>query len=443
MRPSWAIWGLIGLFACGRPAPPAASSLEEARQFLDQALAEIREEEHLMGMAVAVIRGDTLAYAGGFGYANFERGIEMAPHTKLRMASISKSITATALMMLYEEGRCQLDVDVSPYLGFSLRNPHAPEVPITLEMLMSHTASLKDGEGYVRFIRDMRAERLSVRRLFDTSSVYFTEDVFLEEEPGTYFRYANISWGLIATVIERLSGQRFDEFCRDRIFRPLDMDASFNLAHLEALDSLAVLYRFEEEQWVGQVDNLPNQPMAPEDMSWYQPGHNGFYFGPQGSLRASVLDLVHFVQLHLQQGRYGGIRLLKASTVARMHAQQWRYDGENGHTSGNFMMSWGLGFHRLTLRDSADVIFPDRPMLGHPGEAYGLISDLYFDPQTHSGVIFATNGSRYPYKYGLTSTFYRPEERVFQAIWQAGLHGQAAGALRAASTPSSKGGNAF
>jgi len=413
------LFGLLAglLLACYTPRPKAGTEPYPLISRLDS----VFRQEHLMGMSVALVCDDQLAYSKGFGWADEARRIPMTPRTIARVASISKSVTATALMMLYEQGKCSLDKDVSEYLGFSLRNPHFPQTPITLRMLMSHTSSIQDGEAYERFQAEMQSRQLPLSDLFQQGGAYYSPEMFLQREPGQYFHYANASWGLVASVIERLSGQRFDEYTQQHIFQPLGMDAAFNLWQLSRIDSLAVLYRFVDDKWEPQADNfggkLPPQP----DMSWYLPGHNGLLFGPQGSLRSSTLDLVKFMRLHINKGTLEGTRLLKESTVALMHAPQWEYSGDNGDTFGNFMFSWGLGFHRLVRRDSADILFPDRDMIGHPGEAYGLISDMYFDTESRSGVVFITNGSRYPYKYGLETTFYRPEERVFQAIFDSGL----------------------
>ena len=75
------------------------------------------------------------------------------------------------------------------------------------------------------------------------------------------------------------------------------------------------------------------------------------------------------------------------------------------------------GMHHITNQDSADIIFPDRSMSGHPGIAYGLLSDMYFDSGTGSGVVFITNGSKNKYDYGKASTFYQVEEDVFQLLY--------------------------
>lgn len=406
----------VSFSACRPAPPPPAWETAAARDSLTRALQGILDEQQLMGLSVLVLADSQVVYARGFGLADSARQLPATDRTIYRLASISKSVTATALMLLYDEGKVDLDADVSSYLGFPLRNPRFPEIPITLRQLLSHRSSIVDGTGYAQFSAAMFDRPLSLDQLFVPGGAYYTDDLFLDHPPGSFFTYANCPWGLIASVVERLSGERFDRFCRRRIFEPLRMDASFNVQDLTAFDSLAVLYRAEQGVWVPQADDYRGVRPAARVGDDYVPGSNGLLFGPQGSLRCSVTDLARFLLLHLREGEYDGVRLLRPETARLMHSAQWTYDGNNGDTYHDFFFSWGLGFHRLTNRDSLDVLLPGRPMFGHPGEAYGLISDMYVDPASGLGVIFATNGSRQPYAVGQRSTFYLPEERVFGAV---------------------------
>ena len=94
----------------------------------------------------------------------------------------------------------------------------------------------------------------------------------------------------------------------------------------------------------------------------------------------------------------------------------WAYDGTNGDTWDNFFLSYGLGTHVLTNADSADYIFPELNMVGHPGIAYGLVSDMYIDREKDTGVVLIINGSKFGYKSGERSSFYIPEEEIFNVL---------------------------
>jgi len=101
--------------------------------------------------------------------------------------------------------------------------------------------------------------------------------------------------------------------------------------------------------------------------------------------------------------------------VEAMLTEHWTYDGSNGNNYYNLFNSWGLGIQRVTNTAMGDIVFPELQMWGHPGEAYGLISDWYFDPVTKDGVIFLTNGVWNGYSFGNNSAFYTLEEDVFAA----------------------------
>lgn len=132
----------------------------------------------------------------------------------------------------------------------------------------------------------------------------------------------------------------------------------------------------------------------------------------------SILFLLFSCQQSSKKDIFDPIELRESlhQVVELMTANQWTYDGANGDTWDNFFLFYGLGMHRLTNKEKADVIFEDWEMVGHPGIAYGLLSDLYFNRSKKSGVVFITNGSKKDFAYGVESTFYQVEEEVFKVI---------------------------
>ena len=186
--------------------------------------------------------------------------------------------------------------------------------------------------------------------------------------------------------------------------------------HLSSLDKVAVLYRFKEGAWKAQVDDFRNKPPANRAYGGYELGQNGLLFGPQGSLRASASDLANFGLMLLNNGQFNKKSILKKSSIDLLIGDEWTYNGSNGNTWDNFFLSYGFGMHRLTNKPNSDVIFANQNMVGHPGIAYGLLSDLYIDKDTKSGVVFITNGSKKAYTYGKKSTFYQVEEEVFEVL---------------------------
>jgi CubicO group peptidase (beta-lactamase class C family) len=282
---------------------------------------------------------------------------------------------------------------------------------------MGHRSGIRDGKGYGKFVSAMRETDVNLRELFSIGGQYFSEDMFAEHRVGEYFSYSNSSWGLVATVIEKVSGMRFDQFLKKKLLEPMGMNASFNLMDIP-YGQIASLYRVNEEnEWVVQADDVVNEKPKERSSINYEIGTNGLIYGPQGSLRASVNDLFQVAKLLMNAGNVGGKQILKASTVDILSNDKWVYNGSNGDTWDNFWMAYGKGLQSITNTPNADVLFPDRTMIGHPGIAYGLLSDLYVDPETKSGIIFITNGSKQSYKYGPTTSFYEVEEALFKILY--------------------------
>ncbi len=368
-------------------------------------------------MSVLLIHDGNTIWEGYFGLADSMRQIPVSNKTLFRVASISKMFAATALLQLWEAGKVDLDADVSQYLGWQLQNPQHSEAPITLRQLMSHRSSIRDCDAYYNFSGQMIPEKLDIRELFLPDGKYYADDLFDDRAPGQYFSYANCTWGLVATVVEKVSGERFDNYCRGHILQPLGMLADFDVSAIASMENIAVLYRYKNGKWVSQADDYQGKRPGSRAYEGYPPGHNGLIFGPQGSLRASAQDLALMANMLMNNGSWIGHCILKEETVKLMLDEQWIYDGSNGNTGDGFFHSYGLAIHRTLNRDFSDIVFPDRKMMGHPGDAYGLLSGMYFDKESRSGIIFISNGGKQMTQKGEKTAFYKVEEDVYSAAY--------------------------
>lgn len=388
---------------------------------LQNIIENIRIQYSLMGISVVTVCDGEITGSYHSGLRDFTRNLPVDDNTMYRIASISKMVTAMGLLKIFETGRFNLDDDVSEYLGFSFRNPNWPNDPITFRMLLSHTSSFQDGSGYSSFLGATynNPNPPNIQALTNPGGSYYTSNMWRAQRPGSFFIYSNANYGIIATLIERLSNVRFDIFMRENFFEPMGITGSYNVADLaNNINDLAVLYRKSGGVWTPQVDNY--QGIAPNstDYSSYTIGTNGFIFSPQGGLRCSALDLAKIMQLHLNHGFFGFQPIISSSTLSEMHSPVWTFNGSNGDNYYGLFRSWGLGVQLTTNTQMGDIVYPDVPMIGHAGEAYGLISDLYFDPMRRAGIVFITNGSFYNYAYGVSSAFYLVEEEVFGAAYQ-------------------------
>lgn len=379
-------------------------------------LDEIMSDFNLMGMSVVTVCDGEVQEVYHGGLKDATRTLQVDDSTMYRIASVSKTITATGMMLLYDQGLFEWETDISDILGYEVRNPIHQEVPITVEMVLSHRSSLQDGSGYNDFLGVTYASSSppNISELIVPGGDYYTANMWRTEAPGTFFAYSNINFGLVATLMEKLSGQRFDIFMREQLFEPMGLAGSYNVADIANIDNLAVLYR-NQGGWTPQVDNYQGEAPAPVYLPDYEPGTNGSYFGPQGGLRMSALDLAKLMQLHIDNGLFEGQQLIQTSTMAAMRTPLYTYDGTNGDNYYGLFRSWGRGIQRVTNTPNGDVVL-EMEMWGHPGEAYGLISDWYYEPDTGYGVIFMTNGAYDGFSFGEYSAFYTLEEAVFEAV---------------------------
>src|SRR5258708_29018184 len=158
------------------------------------------------------------------------------------MASTYKRATTLGEMKLGEQGRLSLDEDIDTFLGARVRNPAFPDVPITLRMLLTHTSSLRDDAGYYSWPpgSDLRDFLTPGRALYGEGAMWSSKAA-----PGKYFHYANLPWGVVGTVMEKATGERFDRLMKRLVLDPLGLSGGYDPADCSAatLANVATLYR--------------------------------------------------------------------------------------------------------------------------------------------------------------------------------------------------------
>lgn len=386
---------------------------------LSQQIQTIRNQFDLMGGVVVLFCQDSIAYHIPFGWADYGRQIPVTDSTVFRVASISKSVTAIGYMKLVDQGLANLDEDISNILGYTVRNPFYPNQPITARMLLSHTSSIIDGSTYSNFLNATISQNPipSLSEILTPGGAYYSTSNYNNVLPGTYFNYSNLNYVILGTVMEKITGRRFDEYMRDSVLLPSGVDGSYNVSHISNIDRVAVLYRKINGNWVPQADNYQGIPPNFNNLTGYVPGTNGGRFSPHGGLRCSGKDLSRLFQLLLNAGQAVGTTVLSASAVQQMLADTWTYNGNNGNNYYDLFNSFGLGIHRALGLPGKDVVLPSSSiMFGHPGEAYGLVSDAYVDTTRRLGLIFITNGSGTGYQVSSNSAYYTVERAVFDVL---------------------------
>jgi CubicO group peptidase (beta-lactamase class C family) len=410
----------------------------------------------LPGLSVVAIRHGEIVYRHHFGSKRLGTATTPAQpiddDTLFRVASVSKFVTALGAMKLVEQGKLSLDGDIGEVLGYRLRNPHFPDQPITLRMLLTHTSSLRD-EGGFKFDPDVDLNEVLLPggRHYGKGAMWAAD-----HPPGAWFEYVNFNWGVLATVMERAGGERFDRLMRRLIFDPMGMKAGFYLADFAPAKAgdVATLYRKRERDgaevwdpngpWIAQADDFAVQPpTAPAGLDTYKIGTNGSIFGPQASLRISTGELARIMLMLMHGGRAGEKQILAPQTVATMFSRQWTLHpaGSNGSANGDggsyrgLYHAWGLGNQHFTdtsiVRDghaSGDRLVERGGFtgVGHLGWSWGLNALFVFDPASQDGMIYVSSGvgadpDRQPGRFSSEARF---QERITDALYRGAIRGE-------------------
>lgn len=325
----------------------------------DQELQALADELKTVGLAVAVVKKGEIVYARNFGWQDVEKQIPLSDNSIFRIASISKSFSATAIMQLVEQKKLSLDDDVSKLIGFTIRNPNYPDKVITLRMIMSHTSSISDRNGYFTLDVINPAKNPDWAKCFNNY------------QPGSQYEYCNLNYNITGTIIERTSGERFDTYIRKYIIKPLGLYAGHNVDSLDA-NRFATLYSYDS------VVGFKPEPQAyasrSKEIKNYVAGYSTPIFSPTGGVKIGAQDLACYMTMHMNFGTYQGKRIISrksAKTIQRVIAKDAGY---------------GLAI------STVETIIPEVTLKGHTGSAYGLYSAMFFNPKKKYGFVVITNG---------------------------------------------------
>lgn len=411
---AWVL-GLASL--CAQAQEPLPSAVVN-RSALDRELAAIVGDtrQPLASLSALVIRDGKVVYQGQFGYRVLplqpgDKGDLADAHTLYRIASISKQVATIGAMRLVEAGTLDLDADIGRYLGFPVRNPDFPDHVITTRMLLSHTSSLRDDAGYSLALTEPLQSLLRPQGSRFDKGAWAARSATQDRAPGRFFHYVNLNFGVLATVIEAITHERFDLYVQRTVLKPLGVPGGFTAETLsqDEVSHVAVLYRKGQDgawksdgPWVPQTDDFRGQLPAPRaGLANYVPGTNALGFGAQGGLRTTVEGLGRIMRMLMNGGELDGVRMLKPASVAEMQRQQWQYQAKplNGDNFDNEFFAWGLGTQRFMDISAGegvgDRLVPQGGLtgFGHIGLAYGLQSMFFYDPVKRIGLVYAIGGS--------------------------------------------------
>ena len=337
---------------------------------MDEQIAKWMERQNVPGLAACIVKGDKIVRSRGYGTANLTKRIPFTPdQTLFHIASITKTITAAAVMQLRDKGFLKLDDDVGNCLKFPVRNPRHPERPITFRHLLTHTSSLDEGAAlYTTYtVGDPTMSLEEVVTQYFTTKSFWRRGPYCRYAPGAGECYSNAGYALLGYLVEAISRQPLEEYLRENVYSVLKMnETSFYIARLDRerhAHPYTYARRLMRALSPGDGDgNLLPEGVAPK-VGFNEHALYSYPTLADGMVRTSVNQLANFMIAMMNGGRFDGAQLLREETV-------------------NEMLS-GKGL----------CWFRNGDYWGHGGGDPGCVTEIMFNPKTKVGFIVFANAA--------------------------------------------------
>ena len=409
----------------------------ELLQFIESTM-----ENHLIpGISISIVKDQNIVWEKHFGYSNINQNILVDENTLFMLASISKTITATALMQLFEDGLFSLNDNINNYLPFNVNHPDYL-TPITFKMLLTHTSGIKDNWGVMPYYDGDSDLELGyyLEQYFNPGGEFYNSNSnFIDAMPGTYYDYSNIGAALIGLLVEEISNQPFNDYCHENIFEPLSMDNTYwFLSEIDDVDQIALPYQTmgggayvddcsgdgdccleswigdgyadcEDQAWdcdltcynndggdCGESSDNPycGDGFCNNDESYFscpddcppnnceagnvtEYQHYGYSDYPSGQLRTTSNSLAKFMGSYINNGIFNGNRILEAETVEMIKSIPYP----------NINSGQGLIWYYKNANG--------RNLFGHNGGDTGVSTEMFISTSNNLGVIILSNSSNY------------------------------------------------
>jgi|GEM_PF-4443922 len=359
-----------------RPGPETTGS--QSSESLDEFILQVMQTYRVAGVSACVFKDGEIVWTGAYGYANIAADRPVTSNTLFMLASISKTLTGTALLQLYEAGQLDLDVHANVYVPFDLINPHYPATQITSRRLLSHTSSLDDNWAimFSTYVQGDSPWLLAdyTYAYFDPEGSFYDPYANFENWPaGSRYEYCNHNFVVAGYLVEAITGIPFAQYCHDSVFVPLDMnETSWFVADLDTTH-MAMPYTFQGYEHV-------------------ELGHFSYADYPAGALRTSAPQLARHLIAFGQYGRYQDRRILDSATVVEMITPQ----------CPGLRPNQGLTWYRSTVAG--------HQVWGHGGGDQGVstFASICFEHQL--GVVVLTNGETFSATGAINTRLYELAE---------------------------------
>ena len=335
-----------------------ANELETAIARVDQMFAAEYAIDHLASATVGVISGADLVWTKSYGFGDIDHKLPATKDSTYRIGSITKQFTAVMLLQLVDQGRVHLSDPVEKYYPEikKVANPYPYASPVTLVQLATHTSGLDREPG------DLQTYTTGKVADWDKTLLSALPHTKFAYEPGTRYSYSNIGYAILGEVLSRAGGEPYIQYVQQHLLRPLGMTHTAFEQNDEILKTLAKGYIIRD----GVADPEPSARELQEGRG---------YKIPNGALFTTVGDLAKFVSFEMGDGPDS---VLRKSILADNRSRAFSVDGD-------LTFGYGVGF-MLSRQGSITSV-------GHGGSVAGYVAGAYFNPPSHTGIIFLRNAA--------------------------------------------------
>lgn len=350
------IFTLILIFSnCNQEPEIIDDDFDRIEDFEDY-LADEMDDNKIAAMSVTIFKEDQILYENYLGNSQIDQNISLENDHLFLLASVSKMVTATALLQLQEDGQFSLDDEINNFLPFEVEIPNY-QTDITFQMLLTHTSGIADSDEAGDLYEYGSNHSISLEDFLEsyfvsTGEFYNENENFYDFEPGTEHEYSNIGNALMGLLVQEISGMDFNEYCKQNIFNPLEMTHTYWLLD-EISETIVQPYYYEAGEFV-EIE------------------HYSFPDYPNGGLRSTSRDFSKFLGAFVQKGMANNYQLLSANTIDEMSTPQIP------------SLDNSMGLHLFQLNAANNL-------WGHDGGEQGVSTIVGFNPTTKTGAIIFCN----------------------------------------------------
>ena len=351
---------------------------------IDRKVDSLMVARHIPGFSIALVSDNQIIWSKSYGKADVEKNLDFNTDQIMNIGSVSKTITAVAIMQLWENELMDLEANVNDYLDFEFEvvNPNHPADSITVFQLLTHTSSIQDGKSYSHNYNcgdpAISLEDWMRSNLSKNGELYSDGSNYGQWAPGEKSDYSNLAFGLLGLIVEKVSKKPFNVYCKEQIFDPLGMNnTGWYLNEVDITNHIRPYGFITERNKNGYIKrkNLFPDEETFEAGTMVEGCLYSFPNYPDGLARTSVKELSFFMSAIMNEGQLNGKRILKTETVRKMLSPQLTES-----------KSQGLCFYTEAVNDSLKL-------WGHNGIDPGVRTTMYFSPDDKVGIITFQNNA--------------------------------------------------